>query len=202
MKLPYMPVYIGDFLTDTMDLTPDQMGAYWLLCMAYWQNQGALPSEINYLLRASRMQKRIKSLQGILDRYFEVHGDLLIHHRIEKELNRARTAYAQRAQGARTANGKRGAVRTQPEPEPEPYKKKKEAGRSGAARYGAPSPPASETFQPPPADAEINQWTARCAGFKRNGFWNKDLWGPTPGAKGCKAPADAIRSAGIIITAP
>ena len=33
----WMPVYIGDYLRDTQDLSAEEHGVYFLLLMHYWQ---------------------------------------------------------------------------------------------------------------------------------------------------------------------
>ena len=81
----WMPLFIGDYLSDTMHLTTEQHGAYLLLIMAYWKNEGALP------------ENRIKSIininndsSAIVKEFFDttIPGKW-IHHRVEKELKKA-----------------------------------------------------------------------------------------------------------------
>jgi len=118
VRIPYMPFYVGDFISDTLGLTATEVGAYMLLILAYWQNGGPIPNDKEWIRRVLRHPKRFECILTCVSKYFTVTDTHYTHQRIDKELNKARTAYAQRALGARTANAKRGAVRAQPEPEP------------------------------------------------------------------------------------
>ncbi|EDR3747109.1 DUF1376 domain-containing protein, partial [Salmonella enterica] len=41
--LPYMQLYIADYLADTMHLSAEEHGAYLLLMFNYWQTGRAIP---------------------------------------------------------------------------------------------------------------------------------------------------------------
>lgn len=53
------------------------------------------------------------------------------------------------------------------------------------------APPASTTAEPAEPEGDL-RWRLRVQGFTKNGFWNRDLWGPAPGEKGCQAPSALV----------
>lgn len=95
-----MPVFIGDYLADTIGLTLSQHGAYFLLMMAYWKNRGPLPdAEAKAVIRdacatdARRIQK-----------YFRIASGFWHHKRIDAELLRAKENSESRKSAAKTAS--------------------------------------------------------------------------------------------------
>jgi uncharacterized protein YdaU (DUF1376 family) len=50
LELPYMPFFVGDYITGTRHLTIEQHGAYFLLILEYW-TKGELPNDDEYLAR-------------------------------------------------------------------------------------------------------------------------------------------------------
>lgn len=109
----WMPLYIGDYLADTMHLTTEQHGAYLLLIMAYWKNGGPLPSADLSLAAICRLSGDAWSMhKHTLASFFDTISDssLWILPRAEKEMNKAginqekRTLRAQKAAAARWSN--------------------------------------------------------------------------------------------------
>ena len=99
---PWMPLYAGDYLRDTGRLSTLQHGAYLLLIMDYWINNG-LPDDDEQLARIARMSDREwRANRAALAQFFT---DGWKHKRIEKELAEAEEAYERRAQA-----GKKGGI--------------------------------------------------------------------------------------------
>ena len=87
-----MPLYIGDYLSDTMHLTTEQHGAYILLIMAYWKNGGPLPADDAMLAATCRLSGDAWSIaKAVLIRFFTVSDDGMtwVHERIDRELSGA-----------------------------------------------------------------------------------------------------------------
>lgn len=101
----WMPLYIGDYLSDTMHLTTEQHGAYLLLIMAYWKNGGALPASDSQLAAICRMTVDAWSnARGVLADFFDVTNDgKWSSKRVEKEMREAGQKKAKAVQKAANA---------------------------------------------------------------------------------------------------
>jgi uncharacterized protein YdaU (DUF1376 family) len=87
----WMPLYIGDYLADTMELDAAQHGAYLLLLMFYWRN-GPLPVEDAKLAQIARTDPRVwkKTVGPVVKAFFrEAHGRL---HQKRADLELAKAA--------------------------------------------------------------------------------------------------------------
>jgi uncharacterized protein YdaU (DUF1376 family) len=104
----WMPLYIADYLSDTMHLNAEQHGAYLLLIMAAWKHDGQLPSEASALRQISRMtpQQWAKS-ETVLQRFFFVTEDFWIHNRVRTELERARANVEKQSKAGAAGAAKR-----------------------------------------------------------------------------------------------
>lgn len=138
-----MPIYIGDYLADTMHLTPEEHGGYLLSMMHYWKNGGAFPrSQLKGVIRITCQD----ALNNILAFYTEEKG-VLHHKRIDKELIKAK-----KITGARSEAGKKSG---------EARRKNKQSNEQSANKVGtnaqtkdeqnakpSPSPPPSHLNPP------------------------------------------------------
>ena len=87
----WMPLYIGDYLADTMRLSTLQHGAYLLLLMEYWRT-GPLPDDDAELASIAKLDHHTWLAQApLLRRFFRRGADGLLHQK-RADAERARTA--------------------------------------------------------------------------------------------------------------
>lgn len=104
----FMPLYIGDYLSDTTHLNAMEHGAYMLMLMAYWSGGKALRNDDEQLARICRCSlKEWQKVKPTVFAFFEVDGDRLVHGRVEKELKRASEQYAAKVERAKAGAAKR-----------------------------------------------------------------------------------------------
>lgn len=97
-----MPVYIGDYLADTMHLTTEQHGAYLLLLFHLWR-RGFLADRDETLSRICGLGADAWSnARPTLEEFFEVRDGLWRHRRVERE--RSRIAEKQQSNSAKARN--------------------------------------------------------------------------------------------------
>jgi len=81
----WMPLYIGDYLSDTLHLSTLEHGAYMLLLMHYWRNGGPIQNDKASLENITHVAW--KNLTHVLA-FFTVEKGRLTHKRVEQELAR------------------------------------------------------------------------------------------------------------------
>lgn len=101
----WMPIWIGSYMADTMDLTTQQHGAYLLLLLNYWRKRCALPDNDETLRSITKMERaEWKRHRPVLAAFFRVGGGVWLHKRVEAEMikadKRAADASAKASKGA------------------------------------------------------------------------------------------------------
>lgn len=95
----WMPLHIGSYLKNTQRLTTEQHGAYLLLLMEYWNEQGPLPDDDEELSLVARMSIDVwKAARPKLQRFFSVGDGLWRHLRVDEEISRAQTLIVEKAE--------------------------------------------------------------------------------------------------------
>jgi uncharacterized protein YdaU (DUF1376 family) len=86
-----MPLWVGDFLSKTLDLDAREAGAYLLLLMAMWTHGGRLPNDPRKLQRVARVGRDWPKVWAAIGHYFEADGDHITNARLREELHKACT---------------------------------------------------------------------------------------------------------------
>lgn len=98
--LPYMPLYVADYLADAAHLSTLEHGAYLLLIMTYWQRGKPLPADPVKLARIARLSNECwTDVEQALNEFFIIEGDTWRHKRIDAELVKV----AEKSEKARSA---------------------------------------------------------------------------------------------------
>lgn len=97
----WMPIYIGDYLRDTTELSGPEHGAYLLLLMHYWMKQGEIGCDVDRLARACRSD--METCRFILGYYFTLENGNYKNKRADKEMQNAESRRL-----ASSENGKKG----------------------------------------------------------------------------------------------
>lgn len=86
--LPYIQLYVADYLADTAHLTAAQNGAYLLLIFNYWQRGKPLDNRNERLANVARMSnEEWQQNKEIIADFFVVDGDTWHHTRIDADLD-------------------------------------------------------------------------------------------------------------------
>lgn len=88
-RLPFFKLFVADYLLDTRSLSQEEHGAYILLMLNYYWD-GLLPEERSKLYELTRAdtQSRKSAADHVIDKFFHVDGERLVHNRIERELEK------------------------------------------------------------------------------------------------------------------
>ncbi len=112
--LPYMQLYVADYLADTMHLTTEEHGAYLLLIFNYWQTGKPIP--VSRLSRITRLSnERWTDVERSLGEFFNERDNEWFHDRIERDLEAVRASQEQRiAAGKASAEARKQSAKPRP----------------------------------------------------------------------------------------
>lgn len=105
--LPYMQLYVADYMADTAHLSALEHGGYLLLIMTYWQRGKPLPDNDSKLARIARMSdKEWADVKPSIEEFFTVSNGMWSHKRIDAELQKVadKSLKARKAREQRTIN--------------------------------------------------------------------------------------------------
>ena len=104
---PFMPLWVADFVGDTLDLGAKEIGAYMLILMAMWGRDGYLPNDAKKLQRVARCGRDWPDVWSSIQHYLVVDGDRITQGRLLKELQKVVSKREVNAQsGARGGTAK------------------------------------------------------------------------------------------------
>ncbi|WP_018507087.1 YdaU family protein [Thiobacillus thioparus] len=151
----WMPLFIGDYLASTQHLDTREHGAYLLLLMACWRNDGSLPDDNKRLAAIVKATPREwNGLRATLAEFFTIDGGVWSQKRLSGELEAARSnreKSAQRAKNAARVRWGEHAVSNAPSitqatlddcPSPSPLPKNKTHAAESGGNSITPLPPA------------------------------------------------------------
>jgi len=105
-QAPFMPLAVDAYIADTTHLSLTEHGAYLLLLMATWRNNGKpLPDDPERLARIVHVSKRqwLKKFRPVISQFFDLSENTWRQKRLEKEW-----AYVAKRAAISRENGARG----------------------------------------------------------------------------------------------
>lgn len=100
----WMPIYIGDLLKDTQDLSVSEFGAYHFLMYHYWCKKGDVPKNMATLRRVCKCSSKV--LKRVLE-FFEEQDGKILHKRLDAEHQKAERQYNQKSEAGSASAAKR-----------------------------------------------------------------------------------------------
>lgn len=116
VSFPYMRLYTGDWVRDTLHLSCAENGIYHRLVMHCWDQQGPAPLDERRLcgIVNARSGDEVEALRRVLAEFFVGNEFGYFHNRVEKELAEARDYSAKQSRsGKASAEARRAKVAEQ-----------------------------------------------------------------------------------------
>jgi uncharacterized protein YdaU (DUF1376 family) len=112
-----MPLYVGDYLRDTMHLSTEEHGAYLLILMTLWSRGGSLPADRETLAQAARLPaRRWAAIGPKIMALLSVEGGAVTQKRLAAELTKDAAIRAKRKEAGELGVIARRLNRRQSEP--------------------------------------------------------------------------------------
>lgn len=100
----WFPVNVDRMAGETMTLTAEQIGAYVLLKMAYWRNQGPLPDDDESFASAAKVALPAwRKMRAKIAVFFVVENGLWTSTELEEELAKAQTTFGQKSKAGKAS---------------------------------------------------------------------------------------------------
>lgn len=110
--LPYMQLYVADYLADTPHLTTEEHGAYLLLLFSYWQT--GKPLRVDRLAHTARLSnERWTVVERTLNEFFKEVDGVWIHIRVEKDLEKVATKSGKNSEAGKASAAARALAKQQ-----------------------------------------------------------------------------------------
>lgn len=94
MSMPYMTLYVGDYLADTRHLSTEESGAYLHLLFSMWLGGGYIPSDERSLAKLAGLSlRRWRRVRMHVEPMLAREGDLMTQRRLLSELQKADDKY-------------------------------------------------------------------------------------------------------------
>jgi uncharacterized protein YdaU (DUF1376 family) len=106
--IPYMQLYVADYLADTVHLDTIEHGAYLLILMNYWQTEKPIPA--NRLRKIAKLSPdQWTDVEQSLNEFFEIDPDTgdWVHARIELDLEVVRSKSLKNSRAGKASAEKR-----------------------------------------------------------------------------------------------
>lgn len=104
----WLPLYVADYLADTMHLTTTQHGAYLLLILAYWRKGSPLNNDADELAAIAKCDpKEWQKLSKTVAKFFTITPTHWTHKRVDAELENASVLMTERSKAGSKGAAKR-----------------------------------------------------------------------------------------------
>jgi uncharacterized protein YdaU (DUF1376 family) len=119
MKYPFMPLFLGDLLADTLHLSTQEFGAYMFLILHAWKHDAKVDSrEARQIARVSKFQW--PKISSKISQFFDTTtvSNIWIHLRVKNELEKVAEVSEKRRDAAMQMHAKHHAKASHPHLQP------------------------------------------------------------------------------------